>query len=178
MPYPHSKIAKRLAEGDVAKTTKAKGAALEDVVSWTFCSLPGLRVLKRDFKDAAGASEIDLLLYNDPRSTPVPFLSEYLVIECKNWTVPVNSATVRDFIGKLHTCRLKVGILVAASGVTGDANDQTAANDSIRQAFDADGIKIIVIKRADLEGFRSREAFLRFVQERYGEVILRSSSIA
>jgi hypothetical protein len=67
---------------------------------------------------------------------------------------------------------------VAASGVTGDTNDQTAANDSIRQAFDADEIKIIVIKRADLEGFRSREAFLQFVQERYGEVILRSFSIA
>jgi hypothetical protein len=177
MPYPHKKIAKRLVEGDLAKTTVAKGAALEDVVSWTFCSLPGLRVLRRDFKDTAGGSEIDLLLYNDPRTTPVPFLSEYLMIECKNWKMPVNSATVRDFIGKVRASHLKVGILVAANGVTGDANDQTAANDSIRQAFDAEGIRIIVIKRADLEGFRSLEGFLQFVQERYGDVILRSFSI-
>jgi hypothetical protein len=178
MPYPHRKISKRLADGDVANTTKDKGAALEDVVSWTFCSLPGLRVLKRDFKDAAGGAEIDLLLYNDPRSSPVPFLSEYLMIECKNWLAPVNSATVRDFIAKLRASRLKVGILVAASGVTGDANDRTAANDSIRLAFDAEGMRIIVIKRIELEGFRSLEAFLQLVQERYGEVILRSFSIA
>jgi hypothetical protein len=178
MPYPYKRIAKRLAEGDVAKTTLAKGAALEDVVSWTFCALPGLRVLKRDFKDAAGGSEIDLLLYNDPRTTPIPFLSEYLMIECKNWKAPVDSATVRDFIGKLRASRLKVGILVAASGVTGDAHDQTASNDSIRLAFDAEGIRIIVIKRKEIEGFRSLEAFLQFIQERYGEVILRSFSIA
>jgi len=178
MPFPYKKIAKRLAEGDATDKTEVQGAALEDVVSWTFCSLPGVRVLKHDFIDAAGSSEIDLLLYNDPRSSPVPFLSEYLMIECKNWKAPVNSATVRDFIGKVRKSRLEVGILVAASGVTGDANDQTAANDDIKQVFDADGIRILVIKRADLERFRSLEAFLQFLQERYADVILRSFSIA
>jgi hypothetical protein len=176
MRFPHKKIAKRLADGDSANTTLEKGAALEDVVSWTFCVLPGLRVLKRDFKDAAGGSEIDFLLYNDPRLSPVPFLSEYPMIECKNWKVPVDSKTVRDFIGKIRMGRLKVGILVAANGVTGDATDQNAAKDIIRHAFDADGIKIIVIKRLEIEGFRSLEGFLEFIQQRYGDVILRSSS--
>ena len=178
MALPFRKIAKRLAAGDAAGTTVEKGAALEDVVSWTFCSLPGLRILKRDFIDRAGGAEIDLLLYNDPRSTPVGFLSEFPMIECKNWNNAVNSATVRDFVAKLRACRLTVGILVAANGITGDEDDQTAANDTIRQAFDADGIRIIVIKRSEIEGFRSKESFIEFLQERYGEVILRSFSIA
>jgi hypothetical protein len=177
MPFPYRKIVRRLADGDAAATTREKGAALEDVVAWTFCSLDGMRVLKRDFVDRAGGSEIDLLLYNDPRFSPVPFLSEYLIVECKNWAAPVNSATVRDFIEKLRSCRLKVGILVAANGVTGDANDQTDANDSIRRVFDAEGIRILVIKRSEVESFRSLEQVLVFIQERYGEVILRSSKI-
>jgi hypothetical protein len=178
MPFPHKKIAKRLAEGDIAQTAKEKGDALEDVVSWTFCSLPGIRVLKRDFVDGAGGAEIDLLLYNDPRLSPVPFLSETPLIECKNWAVAVNSAVVRDFIGKIRQFKLKVGILVAANGVTGDAQDRTAANDTIKQAFDADAIKIIVIKRSDLIAFRALEQLLEFIQERYGEAILRSTNIA
>ncbi len=177
-PFPHRKITKRLAEGDVALTTEAKGSALEDVVNWTFCSLPGLRVLKHDFTDAAGSSEIDLLLMNDRRFTPVPFLSDYVLVECKNWATRVDSATVRDFIGKLQSFHLDVGILVAANGVTGDAADQTAANDTIRQAFDRDAMKIIVIKRPDLEAFRSQGQIVQFLQERFGEVILRSFSIA
>lgn len=176
--FPYRKIAKRLAEGDVAPTTEAKGAALEDVVSWSFCSLPGLRVLKHDFTDRAGSSEIDLLLMNDRRFTPVPFLSDFVLVECKNWAARANSATVRDFIGKLQTCHLQVGILVAANGITGDAADQTAANDLIRQIFDSQTIKIIVIKRSELEAFRSQEQIVEFLQERFGAVILRSFSMA
>jgi Restriction endonuclease len=178
MPFPYKKIAKRLAQGDSAKTTKGKGSALEDIVSWTFCSLPGVRVLKRNFVDAAGASEIDLLLYNDARLTPAAFLSEFPIIECKNWSEPVDSKTVRDFIGKVRAAHLTVGILVAANGVTGNANDRKAANDQIRLAFDADAIKIIVIARSDIQGLRSREGFLEFLQDRYGDVILRSFCIA
>ncbi len=162
----------------MAPTTEAKGAALEDVVNWVFCSLPGLRVLRHDFTDAAGSSEIDLLLMNDRRFTPVPFLSDYVLVECKNWVTRVNSATVRDFIGKLRTFHLNVGILVAANGVTGDAADQKAANDTIRQVFDAEDMKIVVIKRSDIEAFRSQEQIVEFLQERFGAVILRSSSIA
>lgn len=179
MPFPFKKIANRLKQVDPARTkTKDRGAALEDVVEWTFCSLPGLRVLKRDFLDRAGSSEIDLLLYNDVRYTPVPFLSEHPLIECKNWDAPVDSKTVRDFLGKLRSCRLKVGILVAANGVTGDADDQTAAEDCLRQAFDSEGTKVIVMKRCDIEAFRSTEGFLEFLQDRYGDAILRSTRIA
>jgi hypothetical protein len=177
MPFPYRKIARRLAEGDVALTTEAKGAALEDVVNWIFCSLPGLRVLRHDFTDARGSSEIDLLLMNDRRFTPVPFLSDYVLVECKNWAKRVNSATVRDFIGKLRTSHLDVGILVAANGVTGDAADRTAPNDTIRQVFDREDMKIIVIKRSDLEAFRSQEQIVVFLQQRFAAAILRSSSI-
>lgn len=178
MAFSHKKIAARLAEGDATNVTEEIGEALEDVVGWTLCSLRGVRVLKRDFVDRAGSSEVDLFLFNNPRLSPIEFLPAFLLVECKNWGAPVGSATVRDFIGKLLASKLKVGILVAAHGITGDRNDQTAANNVIQQNFDAHEIKVIVLKRSDIEAFRSTEDIVLLLEERYGEACLRSTTIA
>jgi hypothetical protein len=178
MAFPHRKIAARLAQGDATQVTKEIGAALEDVVAWTLCSLPGVRVLKRDFLDRAGSAEYDLFLFNNRRISPIEFLPENLLVECKNWAVPVGSATVRDFIGKLLTIHQRVGILVAANGITGDLADQTAANDVIRQFFDSQDIKVIVLKRSEIEAFRSKEDIVFLLEERYGEACVRSTVIA
>ena len=79
------------------------------------------------------------------------------MFECKNWSDPVNSATVDSFVAKVRSSRLELGILVAANGVTGDSVERTAANDVIRRAFDRDNIKILVITRMEIESFRSRK---------------------
>ncbi len=178
MAFPYKKIAARLAEGDATRVTEEIGAALEDVVGWTLCSLPGVRILKRDFVNRAVSMEIDLFLFNNPRLSPIEFLPEYLLVECKNWVVPVDSATVRDFIGKLHAIHQKVGILVAANGITGNIVEQTATNDVIRQNFDTNDIKVIVLKRSDIEAFRSKQDIVLFLEERYGVACLRSTVIA
>ncbi len=175
MPFPYKKIAARLKQGDAATTTKGKGDALEDVVSWIFCAMPGIKVLKRNFADSAGSAEIDLLLYNDPRQTPVQFLTEFPMVECKNWQATVDSVTVRAFIDKLRSARLKVGVLVAANGVTGDADDRTAAKNVIDRAFDRDGIALIVITRTEIESFRSNDDVLTFLQDRVGDAIMQST---
>ncbi len=97
------------------------------------------------------------------------------MVECKNWQAPVDSVTVRAFIDKLRSARLKVGILVAANGVTGDAGERTAAKNVIDRAFDRDGIALIVITRAELESFRSKEDVLAFLQDRFGDAIMQST---
>ncbi len=178
MPFPHRKIAKRLKQGDEATITEEIGAALEDVVDWTLCSLPGIRVLHRDFVNRANSAELDLFLFNNPRLSPIEFLPQYLIVECKNWRAPVNSATVRDFIGKVRSTRLEVGLLVAANGVTGDLQEQTAANDEIRTAFDRDGTKILVLTRAEIEAFRSTDNIVVLFEEKFGKACLRSTTIA
>ena len=178
MPFPHRKIANRLKQGDGAAVTEEIGAALEDVVDWTLCSLPGIRVLNRDFVNRANSAEIDLFLFNNPRLSPIEFMPQYLIVECKNWQAPVNSATVRDFIAKVRSTRLEVGILVAANGVTGDPQEQTAANDEIRAAFDRDGTKILVLTRAEIEAFRSTDDIVILFEEKFGKACLRSTTIA
>lgn len=175
MHFPYKKIAARLKAGDTATTTKARGDALEDVVSWIFCTMPGIKVLKRNFVDSSGSAEIDLLLYNDPRQTPVQFLTEFPMVECKNWKAPVDSMTVRTFIDKLRSARLRVGILVAANGITGDAAERTSAKNVIDRAFDKDGTVLIVITRTELESFRSKDDVLTLLQDRFGDAIMQST---
>ncbi len=177
MPFPYRKIARRLLEGDIATVTREVGAALEDVVAWTLCSLPGVRVLHRDFVNRANSTEIDLFLFNNPRLSPIEFLPQFVIVECKNWRDRVNSATIRDFITKVRSARQEVGILVAANGVTGDAADQTAANDDIRLAFDQDGTKILVLTRGEIEQFRSPREIVLLLEEKYGKACLRSTTI-
>jgi predicted Mrr-cat superfamily restriction endonuclease len=125
----------------------------------------------------ANSAEVDLFLFNNQHLSPIEFLPHFLIIECKNWRSPVNSATVRDFITKVRSARQEVGILVAANGVTGDAVDQTAANDDIRLAFDQDGIKILVLTRREIEQLRSSREIVLLLEEKYGKACLRSTTI-
>ncbi len=170
--FSHRAIARRLAEGDAAATTEEKGAALEDVVISSFCKVRGIGFLRRDQTNNAGSSEIDILLFNQRHPVGLPFLSDYLIFECKNWATPVNSATVATFIAKVRTARLELGVLVAANGITGDAQQRTAANDIIRQAFDRDNIKILVVTRAEVEGFRSIADVVALMREKFGALIM------
>lgn len=170
--FPHLEIAQRLVEGDAAPTTAEKGAALEDVVIQSFCRIRGISFLRRDQTNNAGSSEIDILLFNHRHSLGLPFLPDYLIFECKNWGAPVNSATVDGFIAKVRASRLDFGILVAASGITGDPMQRTAANDIIRRAFDRDNVKLLVITRAEIEGFRTVNDIIALMRDKFGALIM------
>lgn len=170
--FSHSQIARRLLQGDAAATTEEKGAALEDVVIQSFCKVRGVGFLRRDQTNNAGSSEIDILLYNQRHLLGLPFLSDYLIFECKNWAAPVDSAAVEGFIAKVRAARLDMGILVAANGITGDPQQRTAANDSIRRAFDRDNIKLLVVTRTEIESFRAIADVVVLMREKFGDLIM------
>jgi hypothetical protein len=170
--FSHKAIARRLSEGDAAPTTEEKGAALEDVVISSFCKVRGIGFLRRDQVNNAGSSEIDILLFNQRHPLGLPFLSDYLIFECKNWVAAVDSTTVTSFVAKVRAARLELGVLVAANGITGDAQQRTAANDIIRQVFDRDNIKILVITRAEIESFRSIADVIALMRDKFGALIM------
>lgn len=170
--FSYRYIARRLAEGDAAPTTEEKGAALEDVVVRSFCKIDGVGFLRRDQTNSANSSEIDILLYNQAIPLGLPFFPGYLIFECKNWVAPVNSAAVEGFVAKVRACRLELGILVAANGVTGDPQERTAANDVIRRAFDRDNIKLLVVTRAELEALRTVAGIVALMRDKFGGLIM------
>jgi Restriction endonuclease len=164
-------IVAALLVGDTG-TIQQKGSALEAVVQSTFCEIDGVRCLKVRAVDLDGASEIDLLLHNRRTVGALDFLPELLLVECKNWTAPVNTATLRSFTSKLAESRLEVGILVASSGVTGDPDEQTACYAHLRRQFDQNRLKVIILTRDELQALTSTEAFCELLMDKYASFIM------
>lgn len=167
----HVNIAARLIAGDAGNAAE-KGAVLETIVAETFCQLQGVGLIKKNIVDNASSLEIDILLYNHRLQDGLPFLPNHLIIECKNWHAPVNSATLTVFTGKLHKFRVDFGILVAANGITGNVVDRRAAQAHLRSVYDRDGLAVIVITRAEIEALRNTDDLGLLMREKYGDCIM------
>jgi hypothetical protein len=115
---------------------------------------------------------LHLELYNERHPARLPFLPNHLIIGCKSWQASVNAATLTVFTGKLHKFRVDFGILVAANGITGDANDRTAAHAHLRSVYDRHGLTVIVITREEIEALRSTDDLEALVREKYGDCIM------
>lgn len=169
-------IIDHLAAGDAGNTDQ-KGKALEDVVEQTLCLIDGVGLIHRNVEDLPGSLEIDLILYNHQvKGTGLPFLPPLLIVECKNWASPVNTATLRAFTSKIHRMKLKFGLLVAANGITGDAADITAAHAHLRDVFNRDDEIILVITRAELCDATSTEDLGVLLRQKYGRFIMGMAS--
>lgn len=168
---PYLYIARQFAKGDQGSAAE-KGVALENIVVRTFAKIPGIdrRHVWRNKRNAAGSDEIDILLYNWPHRQGLPFAG-YFLVECKNWKDRVDSSTLRTFVDKIRSRHLKVGILVAANGITGDRNGLPAAKDIVRSAFLLDEIIVLVITRAELEALRTVEDLVALLWEKHAELL-------
>lgn len=160
-----------LAAADAGNTAQ-KGEALENVTSSTFCLLPGVGIIHTNAVGADNSCEIDILLYNQRSPYGLPFLPDNIVIECKNWAKPVDAATLRAFTSKLRQFRLDFGIVVASSGITGDVADVTAGQAHLRHEFDREGLKVLVLTRAELEALTSSEELALMLRRKYGSFIM------
>lgn len=169
-------ILNHLAAGDAGNTNQ-KGKALEDVVEQTMCLIDGVGLIDRNVEDLPGSLEIDLILYNlQVAGAGLPFFPPLLIIECKNWAIPVNTATLRAFTSKVHRMKLKFGLLFAANGITGDPDDVTAAHAHLRDVFSQDDEIILVITRDELCGVSSTEELGSLLRRKYGRFIMGMAS--
>ena len=133
-------------------------------------SVPDAKRLRQQVKSYVRARNVEwgLILFGDgPPHIPngLWFLPDRILVECKNWTTRVGSAEVSWFDAKLRRRGPsgRFGILFAASGVTGDPNDHTAAKDVIDQAL-ADGREIIVITSDDLISLTSSDDLVQLLK--------------
>ncbi len=168
---PQQQIIAQLAAGDIGHTAQ-KGLALEHVVNQTLGLFSGITLIHKNAIDVAGSCEIDLILSNNQHPDGLPFLPFYLVVECKNWQAPVDTATVRAFTSKLRMMRMKFGLLVAANGITGDANDHTACHAHIRDEFNRDELILLVVTRAELEALTCTEDFGALLKLKLGQFLM------
>lgn len=169
-------VAKRLVEGDCARTTTERGRALEDVIAYIFDLVPGISLSERNQLSASGAEEIDLGFWNDQHPDGLRGFHNIILVECKNWSVEVGSRELTLFSAELRTRNRPLGIFVAAAGITGDDADLSAAHSVLGTALN-DGCPILVITRAELEAFADTEELVRLLKRKMLQLTVRRSCL-
>jgi hypothetical protein len=140
---------------DSGPTRDDRGRALEEIVGHIFGRIPGIRLAARNVRSAFGSEELDgMLIVDDCKGLPLRTM--LVLFECKNWAEPVGSDEVSWFVDKLRSRSMTEGILIAANGVTGDAEKLRGAHDRIQSAL-AEGINVIVITKDELRSLRTTD---------------------
>lgn len=133
---------------DRANSTHVRGQAYEDALESVFSSVPGCSV-QRNSLNRFASEEVDLAVMNLRGAAGLQALPEIFLVECKNWSSPIDAATVNSFAIRIRHRGCTLGILVAANGVTGDPHERTAAYQSAALAL-ADGTRMLLVTTADL----------------------------
>ena len=83
-----------------------------------FLCVPSIDLHIQNALDYADAGEIDLIfINNNTKGNGFYFLSNVVVVECKNWRQPIGSGQVRVFIDKMRERACQFGILIATHGI-------------------------------------------------------------
>lgn len=165
-----ARIIKSFQAGDAAQTAAARGNALEELLVYLFCKIPGVRLIKPKGLTKTISGEIDLILWND--KSVLDFLPNVLMFECKNWESRVDSASVAFFIDKARKRHLPHAFLIAANGVTGDKEQLRSSQAHLHQALVSDDCKIVVLDRAELCAIGSTEQLISLIIEKISELYL------
>jgi hypothetical protein len=148
-----------------ARTNDEKRASLESLAAEAFAVHRSIRAKFRNLRTRS--SEIDIVCEIVAGST-FEFLREhgrYFLVECKNWTKPAGAKEIRDFIGKLRKCRIRVGLYFSRNGITGEQHGTDAVRE-IHSAFDADGTMVVVLAERDLAGIAELQQVMGLLEEK------------
>jgi hypothetical protein len=168
--YSRNTIKKHFDRADAAATTSEKGKALEDLVCYLFEQIPGMSITQRNVMNVFDTEEIDVAFFNEQRPAGLKFLTNFILVECKNWSGPVGSIEVAWFLTKIEHRALDFGILVAANGITGSADDSKQAHDIASKAL-AKGIRLVVITRAEVLALRTSKDLVTLIKTKICQLI-------
>ena len=143
--------------------SQRKGMLLEELMIRLFRTLPGLTNVTS--RGRSRDEEIDLIVRNESTD---PFWSregsQYILVECKNWSKPVGPDEFVIFRNKLENrgARCRLGFFVALGGFT-------KGFDSSAATFRKDPHLVVTLDRKDLDGLvnaTDRNALLKQFHER------------
>ncbi|GAB2640690.1 restriction endonuclease [Nocardia goodfellowii] len=131
-----------------AADTDSQGKAYEELTAYLFGLVPGC-LTDRNLMSFFKTEQIDVAVANNKHNDGLYALPHVFLIECKNWSSPVDSSTLGYFINILRSRKVEVGILIAANGITGDPIALTNAH-ALGVSAIADGIKMLIITTEDI----------------------------
>lgn len=122
--------------------------------------------LEISYEDTRGLdSEFDLMVINECRQRTLEEMGTPVLVECRNWSVPMPAKSVRDFGGKLRDKNIQTGIIVSMKGVTG--SEKTDAKEAIRTFLTRDNISILVFDENDLEKMVEGRKFTDLLRRKF-----------
>jgi hypothetical protein len=148
-----------------AITNDEKRASLEQLAAEAFSVHASVRPKFRNLRTRS--SEIDIVCEVSSDS-PFAFLSEqgrYFLVECKNWAKPAGAKEIRDFLGKLRKCHVRVGVYFSRNGITGQEHGTDAIRE-IHSAFDTDRTYVLVVAEQELAGIDSLEQIMEVLEDK------------
>lgn len=169
--YSQKVIQQFLQQVDHASSASAKGKALEDLTCYLFEKMPGIGAPARNQLNKFESEEIDIAFLNEQHPAGLKHFNPFLLVECKNWSSPVGSLEVAWFLQKIARRALDFGILIAAQGITGSAEDGKQAH-KIVSDFLAKGIRLVVITRAEIETFKTTKDLVTLIKKKVCQLIV------
>jgi hypothetical protein len=131
--------------------------------------VPGITTKARNTLNPFATEELDVAFWNEKHRNGFYFLPYSLLVECKNWSEPVDGQTVVYFADRLRARGADHGVLVAARGVTGDPARLTAAHFELTRALGT-GIRILVVTRSELEALLDTADLARLLKQKLCEL--------
>lgn len=163
-----------LDQGENADTTTGKGRALEDLVCYLFGLVPGIAITQRNEMNVFDTEEIDVALWNDKDPTGFVFLPDIILVECKNWSSAVGSGELNWFDTKLRNRGMEFGVLVATKGITGNANDLTAAHKIVADAL-KEKRRLVVITQDEILALPDTDALCHLLKKKMCELAVKGA---
>lgn len=157
----NAEIKRLLAVADAATSTDAKGRAYEVVLEYVFKSIKGTMV-RPNRLSYYKTEQVDLAVGHDGAALNLP---RHFLVECKNYGDSLDSKSVGYFLFIAMSRGIKLAVVAAASGLTGDPDELTYAH-SLAAKVSAQ-CKLILLTRTDLEALTSPQKLVDLMNDLY-----------
>jgi hypothetical protein len=129
-----------------AQTSVQKGRSFESITESFIRLVPKLEIVGRNVR--IESEELDLVVKNENKRLFWQRLGSPIIVECKNWSVPVDAKEIRDLVQKMR--EVKTAFLIAAKGITAkngayDEILEARKNSKIILTFDMQDIKDVAM---------------------------------
>jgi hypothetical protein len=155
---------------DTSLSVQERGAALEHATSLFFQAVSGCEILDRRGVDRWRSRELDLVIGNRRREDGLFYLPHVFPVECKNSDKPVPAGDVATFASKVRHSQCDLGVLVAASGVTGRRNGVGSAYQTAATEF-AQGVRLLLVTVAELATITTGAEFAWLLNGKLGRLV-------
>lgn len=146
-----------------------KGRLLEETVALLFRTIPGLNELSVNRRGTA--EEFDVVVTNDSNDAVIGKEGSFILVECKNWSRPVDPRELEYFRSKLRDRfkRARLGLLIGVAGFTRGVSEKLAR-------WNNDAELVLLLDAADLTEWIDAADRVPWLKRRIQAAALRETS--